>query len=170
MILRDYRKADAKVIAAWIRTEAELYQWSSDRFNRYPLSGDDIDANYAPQLKTGRFYPITAVDDSGNIVGHFIIRYPSAHDDNAVRFGFVIVNPVLRGRGCGTAMLRLGIEHVRKYFPASRIELGVFEHNTGARRCYETVGFQAYGTRACPLPIGTWNCMDMALLIERPID
>lgn len=167
MILRDYRKEDSKLIATWIRTEEELYQWSSDRFNRYPLSGDDIDENYASQLETGKFYPLTAVDDNGDVVGHFIIRYPREHDDNSVRFGFVIVNPVLRGRGYGTEMLRLGIEHVRKNLPALRIDLGVFENNAGARHCYEAVGFKECGTRACQLPIGTWNCTDMELFIHR---
>ena len=42
MILRDYKKEDAPIIAGWIQSEDELYRWSADRFNKYPLSGDDI--------------------------------------------------------------------------------------------------------------------------------
>ena len=96
MILRDFKKEDAKIIAGWIRSEEELYRWSADRFNKYPLSGDDINENYAPQKESGRFFPLTAVDDQGDVLGHFIIRYPREDDDRSVRFGFVIVNPSLR--------------------------------------------------------------------------
>ena len=165
MTLRDFKKEDAKTIASWIRTEEELYKWSADRFNKFPLSGDDINQNYAPQIETGRFFPLTAADDKGNVVGHFIIRYPKADDDSSVRFGFVIVDPAHRGKGCGKEMLRLGTEYVKKHRLAVRIDLGVFANNDGARHCYEAAGFKAYGERECEMPIGTWKCIDMEMFV-----
>ena len=39
MRLREFKQEDAKIIAGWLRTEEELYRWSADRFNKYPLSG-----------------------------------------------------------------------------------------------------------------------------------
>ncbi len=166
MILRDFKKEDAQIIAGWLRSEEELYKWSADRFNKYPLSGEDINENYAPQFKTGRFIPLTAVDDNEEVVGHFIIRYPRNDDDSSVRFGFVIVKPEFRGKGYGKELLRLGIEYVKENLTASRIDLGVFENNESARRCYEAAGFKEYGIRECEMPIGTWNCMDMELFIR----
>lgn len=65
------------------------------------LSGDDINDNYTSQLGKGRFYPLTAVDENERIVGHFIIRYPRDDDNSSVRFGFVIVDHLLRGQGYG---------------------------------------------------------------------
>ncbi len=165
MILRDFKKEDAQIIAGWIRSEEELYKWSADRFNRYPLLGDDINENYAPQLKTGRFYPLTAVNENENIIGHFIIRYPRDDDDSSVRFGFVIVSPAVRGKGYGKEMLRLGIEYVKEHLSAARIDLGVFENNESARHCYEAAGFKKYAVRECRMPIGTWNCTDMEIFI-----
>ena len=170
MILREYRKEDAPVIAGWIRSEEELYLWSSIRYNKYPLFGDDINKNYAPQIETGRFFPLTALDDTGEIIGHFIIRYPDPDDDSSVRFGFVIVDPSRRGQSCGTKMLRLGIEYVKEHFPALRIELGVFEKNESARRCYEAVGFRTCGSEERTMPIGSWNCLNMELVIERTLE
>lgn len=166
MILRDFKKEDAKIISGWIRTEEELYRWSADRFNKYPLSGNDINENYDPQIETGRFIPLIAVDDNGDAVGHFIIRYPRANDDSIVRFGFVILDPSLRGKGFGKEMLRLGIEYVKDNLPVSRIDLGVFENNESARHCYEAVGFTEYATRECEMPIGTWKCTDMELIVD----
>ena len=164
MRLREYKQEDAGIIAGWLRSEEELYRWSADRFNKYPLSGDDIIENYAPQMETGRFIPLTAVDDQGDVVGHFIIRYPREDDNSSVRFGFVILDPSLRGKGYGKEMLRLGIEYVREHLVVSRIDLGVFENNEGARRCYEAVGFREYGRRECEMPIGTWICIDMEIV------
>ena len=165
MILRDFKKEDAQIIAGWLRSEEELYKWSADRFNKYPLSGDDINENYAPQLETGRFYPLSAVDENENIIGHFIIRYPRDDDDSSVRFGFVIVNPDVRGQGYGKELLRLGIEYVKEQLGAARIDLGVFENNENARHCYEAVGFKEYAERECSMPIGNWICTDMELFI-----
>ena len=170
MILRDFKKEDAQTIAAWIRSEEELYKWSADRFNKYPLSGDDINKNYAPQLETGRFYPLTAVDENENIIGHFIIRYPRDDDDSSVRFGFVIVNPDMRGNGYGKELLRLGIGYVKKHLSAARIDLGVFENNESARHCYEAVGFTEYAKRECEMPIGIWNCSDMEIFIKQSLE
>ncbi len=42
MILRDYKKEDGSIIAGWIRSEEDLFKWSADRFNKYPLTGEDI--------------------------------------------------------------------------------------------------------------------------------
>ena len=170
MILREYQKEDALTIARWLRSEEELYKWSADRINKYPLSGDDINKNYEPQIGAGRFYPLTAVDENGSIIGHFIIRYPKDDDDSSVRFGFVIIDPALRGKGCGKEMLRLGIEYVKKHLNASRIDLGVFENNESARHCYEAAGFREYATRECEMPIGTWNCIDMEIFTERSFE
>lgn len=170
MRLREFKKEDASIIASWLRSEEELYKWSADRFNKYPLSGDDINENYASQLETGRFFQFAAVDDNEEVVGHFIIRYPRESDDSTVRFGFVILNPELRGKGLGKEMLQLGIEYVKNHLLTSRIDLGVFENNESAVYCYESVGFKEYGRRKCEMPIGTWNCIDLELFIERRLE
>ena len=67
MRLREFKQEDAKIIAGWLRTEEELYRWSADRFNKYPLSGEDINESYTPQIESGRFFPLTLVDDNGDV-------------------------------------------------------------------------------------------------------
>ena len=67
MRLRDFKQEDAKIIAGWLRTEEELYRWSADRFNKYPLAGEDINESYTPQIESGRFFPLTLVDDNGDV-------------------------------------------------------------------------------------------------------
>ena len=165
MILRKYIKEDSPIIATWLRTEEELYKWSADRFNKYPLEENDIEENCAPQIESGRFFPLTAEDEEGSVIGHFIIRYPREDDDSSVRFGFVIVDPKLRGKGYGKEMLILGVEYVKDNLSVNRIDLGVFENNESAKHCYEAVGFKEYNIRDCEMPIGNWKCIDMEMFI-----
>ena len=165
MILRNYKKEDSPIIARWLRTEEELYKWSADRFNKYPLEENDIEENYALQIESGKFFPLTAEDEEGNVIGHFIIRYPREDDDSSVRFGFVIVDPKLRGKGYGKEMLLLGVEYVKENLSVNRIDLGVFENNEKAKHCYEAVGFKEYNIRDCKLPIGNWKCIDMEMFV-----
>ena len=37
MKLRAYEREDSPIIASWIRSEKELYQWSADRYGFFPL-------------------------------------------------------------------------------------------------------------------------------------
>ena len=167
MILRAYKREDSPIIAGWVRTEEELYRWSADRFGIFPLLPYSIDDNYVPQLKTGRFIPLTGVDEDGKPVGHLIIRYPNENDDSSVRFGFVIVDPEIRGKGYGRELLLLAKEYVKNNLTATRIDLGVFDNNPKARKCYESVGFTEYGSdgHVCSTPFGEWHCTELEMYI-----
>ncbi|MDE6851493.1 MAG: GNAT family N-acetyltransferase [Lachnospiraceae bacterium] len=84
-----------------------------------------------------------------------------------VRFGFVILDPVLRGQGNGKKMLQLAIDYAKNSLGASKITLGVFANNDSARYCYESVGFRTVGsTEIYKMPIGDWECVEMELIME----
>ena len=63
-----------------------------------------------------------------------------------IRFGFVIVDDQLRGKGYGKQMLQLAIQKAKNEFGAKKINLGVFDNNPSALHCYESVGFKIIGT------------------------
>ena len=161
MQLRAYTKEDAKTICSWVRTEEELYRWSADQFNKFPLQAEDMEAYYAPRMAEGAFFPLVMVDDEGKPVGHFIIRHPGHEDASTYRFGFIVADPEIRGKGYGRQMLTLGLAFAKEHLQATRITLGVFANNDRARHCYEAVGFREYGRRQCELPVGTWECIEM---------
>ena len=162
MELREYRKEDAEIICSWIENEKSLYQWSADRLGRFPVSGDDLNRNYEPALASGCFFPLTAVESSDRVAGHLIIRYPDAADRTRVRFGFVIIDPVLRGRGKGREMLETALDYARDVLKADTVTLGVFANNPAARRCYESAGFRSVGENTFyQMPDGRWECIEM---------
>ena len=136
MELRKYQKGDSAIICSWIKDEKSLYQWSADRIGKFPLADNALNENYAPMIKGNRFIPLSAFDDDGNLVGHLFIRYPDENDDSIVRFGFVIVDPILRGCGNGKKMLLLAM------------------------------GFQPVGQiETYKMPIGEWECIEMEFVI-----
>lgn len=164
MRLRKYIKEDSATICSWIKDEKSLYQWSADRIGKFPLLDDDLNRNYESVIISDKFIPLSAIDEEDNIVGHLFIRYPDEKDNSTVRFGYVIVNPTIRGCGKGKEMLHLAIDYVKNVLNAAKITLGVFTNNDSARYCYEAVGFRSVGkTELYKMTIGEWECIEMEL-------
>lgn len=55
-------------------------------------------------IEKDNFYPWIAFDESG-AVGHFIMRYLNG-DNRTLRFGWVIVDGNIRGKGYGTEIVK----------------------------------------------------------------
>lgn len=166
MELRKYQNSDSAVICSWIKDETSCYQWCAGVIGKYPLADNALNEHYAPMMNSDRFIPLSAFDEEGNLVGHLRIRYPEETDDHTVRFGFVIIEPTLRGIGNGKRMLQLAINFAKNVLCASKITLGVFSNNDHARYCYESVGFRSIGkTEIYKMPIGDWECTEMELVI-----
>lgn len=169
--LRPYEKQDAKIIAGWIRDEVAFRKWSADRYESYPVSGEDINKQYAGHAHSDTFFPMTAVDETG-VVGHMILRFTD-EARKELRFGFVNVDDTKRGMGYGKQMLTLAIRYGVETFGVRTITLGVFENNPSAYYCYKAVGFQDVQTdeieyyhvmgedwkcRELALEVDSWNC------------
>ncbi len=167
MRLREYRKEDADIICGWIRDEKSLYEWSADRIGIFPISGNDLNRNYEPFLAGDRFIPLTAVDSSDRVTGHLFIRYPDENDHTRVRFGFVIIDPAVRGCGKGKEMLEKAIDYAENVLNAEIVTLGVFANNPAARHCYDSVGFRPVGkSKFYQMAVGRWECIEMALVLH----
>ena len=167
MKLLKYQNKDSAVICSWIKDEKSLYQWSADTIGKFPLADNDLDEFYSPVINDNRFIPLSAVDEKGTLVGHLRIRYPDEADKSTVRFGFVIVDPVLRGHGIGKTMLKLAIDYTKNVLCATKITLGVFTNNDRAKSCYESVGFRSTGkTETYKMPVGEWECAEMELILS----
>ena len=94
-------------------------------------------------IESDRFIPLSAIDENDTVIGHLFIRYPNETDDSIVRFGYVIVNPALRGCGEGKEMLKLAIGYARNVLNESKITLGFFSNSNSTRYGYEAVGFRS---------------------------
>jgi len=138
--LRPYKRCDAAVIANWIQDELTYQRWSAGAFGDYPLTPEKLHAYYAAQEDNGDFLPMTAINESG-VIGHLFMRFTD-EQKTTLRFGFIIVDDSKRGMHYGSEMLRLAIRYAFEILKVRRITLGVFENNTAAQRCYQSVGFR----------------------------
>lgn len=105
--LRPYRRGDAERIVTWCADEVSFYKWSAGILGEYPLTVERFNQAMAARDDSDRYFPFVAVNDTG-VVGFFILRQPGENPDE-LRFGFVIVDPSIRGKGYGQQMLTLGL-------------------------------------------------------------
>ena len=126
------------------QTPKVFHNWGGDHFGVYPISAEIVDNKYLKDngdcKEEENFYPWIAFTDEDGVIGHFIMRY--IHGDNKVlRFGWVIVDDSIRGKGYGTSMLRTGLDYAFNILGVHTVTIGVFEHNDIAHNCYKNVGF-----------------------------
>lgn len=139
--LRPYKMCDAEYIAGWITDEKSFYQWSADRINKYPLTAESLNGYYDEFLWDDRLWQMTAINGNGEPTAHLLMRYPE-EGIQVLRFGFIVVNNNMRGKGYGKKFLNLALSYAFDILKAEKVTLGVFANNPGARHCYEAVGFE----------------------------
>ena len=161
--LRPFRSPDAKTIITWTSEPEEFYKWSAGMMGDFPVSEKKLLEVVSGREDNTKFFPFVAFDEN-DPVGFFTIRIPGK-DDRKVRFGFVIVDPMKRGHGYGSRMLRLGLKYAFEIYGANEVSLGVFDHNTAAYHCYKSVGFRENGDREVYKICGKdWNDIEMTIM------
>ena len=142
MRLRPYKPSDAQHLLSWWTEVSEdiFVMWSNGKFE-YPLTMEQLDSYFQTWcLEEEHGWLMTALDENGVPVGHFIMRLAD-YQEESIRFGFIIVDPQSRGKGYGKEMIRLALKYAFEVLGMKRATLGVYEHNPSAKACYEAVGF-----------------------------
>ena len=138
--LRPYEKYDAKYIADWFENEHIFHQWCANEYNNYPLTSDDINAYYERHEAENNNFKFTAFNETG-IVGHIAMRFTD-FEKTELRFGFIAIDKKHRGKGLGKEMVLLALDYAFRILKAKIVNLGVFENNESAYRCYKSAGFK----------------------------
>ncbi|MDE6413086.1 MAG: GNAT family N-acetyltransferase [Eubacterium sp.] len=160
MELRKYKTDDARFIVKWLKSEYAFRQWSADRYERYPITADDMN-NYYSQYND-EMYILTAVDNN-EIIGHLTIRFIDDKKKIA-RLGFVIVDDSKRGKGYGKQLVSSALNYAFDELKADKVTLGVFENNKPAINCYLSCGFEIVArekTESYHCMGEIWNCIEM---------
>jgi len=141
LTFRDYTPADEELVASWVTDEWTLRVWSAACYEAWPVTGEEINCLYEKTMeKEPSFRPLMAEED-GIPVGHMFLQYTDPEQSN-VHFGFVIMDPVCRGKGVGSRMLQLAIELSFGEMGAETLDLMVLDCNERAHRCYLRLGFR----------------------------
>ena len=162
LTLRPYQPTDANVITTWLKSEYLMRQWCADRYERFPITPENMNYYHLQYIDGHNPVALTMVDGE-EIVGYITLRTP-AGGSSEQRLGFVIVDDSKRGKGLGKALVYMAVDYAFRKLGAIKVSLGVFENNPAAIRCYESIGFrrvvrQEMESYRC---LGeTWNCIEM---------
>lgn len=152
--LRPYKACDANTITKWLKSEYAFRQWSADRYEKYPITAEDMNLYYDRDKDNERIWGMTAFDDTG-IIGHLTMRFPNENNLEEIRFGFVLVDDTKRGKGYGKEMISLAVQYAFDFIKVKKISLGVFENNTAAIECYKSCGFRTVELK----DVESYHCM-----------
>ena len=164
LILRTYQPSDAAVIASWLKSEYLMHQWCADRYERYPVTPEDMNTYHERNID-GQHSRALTMTDGDDIVGYITLRTP-ADNPAEQRLGFVIVDDSKRGCGLGKSLVSMAVKYAFETLGAAKVSLGVFENNSYAIRCYEAAGFHRVSlseTESYECLGETWNCIEMEL-------
>ncbi len=141
--LRPYKRSDAQIIASWITSEQEFYEWSAGILGDYPLAPGSLNEFADKIAEDESCYQMVAAGNDGP-VGYLTLRYPT-DDRTHVRIGFVLVDPAKRGAGHGVSMIGLALKYAFELLKVDRVTLSVFEENRHAYKTYRSAGFMETG-------------------------
>lgn len=164
--LQYFGREDFEQLMQWLNTEELLMNWSGSLFS-YPLSVEGLEwyIEDVNDLKNSDAFVYKAVDETGKTVGHISLGGISRKNRSA-RISRVLVGPEYQGKGyCSqmvSAVLKIGFEDLGLH----RIELGVYDFNGSAIRCYQKAGMVIEGTSRENLFFKEqwWSLVEMSML------
>lgn len=146
--LKQFEKTDVEQLLAWNDGTSKefLLQWAGPDYH-YPLTGEQI----TKEMEAGSgdkpvhlFYKVV-LKENNEVVGHCQLLKISYKNSNA-RIGRVLVgSPDCRGKGYGKELIRCLLDIAFKQLGLHRVDLGVFDYNHAAIKCYEDVGLKKEG-------------------------
>lgn len=83
---------------------------------------------------------VFSIEKDGKMVGT-IQMFRFDWDNANARIGCYLIAPEERGKGIGTDALTKLVEYAFQELHLKKLDLGVFDYNSGAVKCYEKVGF-----------------------------
>ncbi|MCG9702124.1 GNAT family N-acetyltransferase [Vibrio natriegens] len=133
MKLTEFKQSHFKQLVEWIKTDELNYLWGGPAYT-FPLTQTQIKRHCAQ----AEVHPYLVTMNNDNV--GFIELYKVTEDH--YRICRVFISEEFRGQGLAKKMMTLVIDKARNDLSAEILSLAVFEHNTAARKCYESLGFK----------------------------
>ena len=166
VVLKKFQPREYKKLISWIKSKEFMVQWAGPIFE-YPLTEQQLN-NYRDGMPTNppgrKIYSVFNADTDEHI-GHIELNDIDLQNNSAKICRVLIGNEYI-GKGYGKeivkAIIKLGFEDLQFH----RIDLRVFDFNTSAVKCYESVGFVHEGIlrEARKVDNEYWNLLQMSIL------
>jgi RimJ/RimL family protein N-acetyltransferase len=166
--LEYFEKSDFTQLINWIHDEELLMNWSGSMFN-FPLSEASLDW-YISDVnivdKSSAFvYKVIEVE-TNEVIGHISLGGISKKNRSGRITRVLIGSSANKGKGYCKQMIRAILKIGFEDFKLHRIELGVYDFNSSAIKCYEKAGLSIEGTsRDCLwYKDEWWSLIEMSIL------
>ncbi len=139
--LEKFTNKDFDRFISWIDNEKFMYQFAGPIFT-FPITGSQL-IDYISDSNRKVYRVIN--QKTGKVIGHGEINRINERNKNARLCRILIADKNDRNNGFGTMiikeLLKIGFGELKLH----RIDLGAFEFNKSAIKCYEKCGFKIEG-------------------------
>lgn len=141
IILKPFTPLDYDRLINWINSEQLMYIFSATIF-KYPINHQQLD-NYTKALNRKTYKVIDTI--SRNVIGHAELNNIDKRNKSARICRVLVGNKNKRNKGFGkliiNELVRISFEEMNLH----RIDLGVYDFNKSAIKCYQNCGFKIEG-------------------------
>ncbi len=161
--LRPFKRQDIENMLHWMPEERAFAMWSANLF-QFPLNLEEMNAYVQKQETDASSFIMAALDERGELVGHFLVRNID-YVNEAAHIGFIVLDPTCRGKGYGKEMLRKAMQYAFSVLQVKKVTLRVFDSNPAAISCYEAVGFEVQTVEKASFQYKDekWDCILMKI-------
>ena len=160
--LEKFEKGDYDRLIGWIDSEASMIQFSGPVFN-FPVTHEQLDT----YVSAGNRLVFRAVDaNTSEVIGHAELNQIDTKNSSARICRVLIGNQPNRNKGFGKAivkeLIRIGFNDLYLH----RLDLGVFDFNQQAIKCYVDCGFEIEGLFIENTKVGDeyWSTYNMSII------
>ncbi len=160
--LEKFDKSDFDRLINWIDSEEAMIQFSGPIFN-YPITHEQLDK----YINADNRLVYKAINiDSSEIIGHAEINNIDNKNKSARICRILIGDKQNRNKGFGKKIIqeltRIGFSDLQLH----RLDLGVFDFNHQAIKCYKDCGFEVEGLLKDTTKMGDeyWSIYNMSII------
>jgi Acetyltransferases, including N-acetylases of ribosomal proteins len=160
--LEKFERSDFDRLISWIVSEESMVQFSGPIF-KYPLSHDQLERYVS--VNNRLVYKVIDIEN-GLVIGHAELNNIDHHHKSARICRILVGDTNNRNKGYGKAIIkelvRIGFDELKLH----RLDLGVYDFNKQAIKCYQDCGFEIEGLLRDSSKVGDsyWSSYNMSIL------
>lgn len=141
----------AQRFPAWIERsrheyESDLITTGESPHDAHRRAKVSLDAAFPENVPTIDNAVFDVIDTTGSTIGYVWVGTDSSEDSNSWWVWDIVIDSEHRGKGLGSATMKLAEDYARSR-GAHTLGLSVFGFNHGARKLYESMGYQTVTTK-----------------------
>lgn len=160
--LERFTADDFERLIGWVGSEEDMVRFSGPAFT-FPLTHEQLYRYISVENRIA----FRAVDRaSGRTIGHAELNAIDLNNRNARICRILIGDCGQRNKGYGSEIIRALVRYGFETLCLHRLDLGVYDFNVSAIRCYQKCGFEIEGLMRENTKVGTeyWSTYNMSLL------